>query len=206
MAAIIMANTQLHLHSNPIILQNGQNHKEVNISPQISERKLPSIRKLGLERSKSIDTAAHPIIAPLINLDINANSTFTKSFDSKKREKPFDPDVGRELKQKIMKIDNSQFTVAQAPQLNTSNGSITPLKKSSSGVGEVFKSHHDILRKHNEEKRIKLAKSQAVQNVQHRPALYIGIESYCGNLIVPVLPTYLADEKSMVQSFSFEEA
>jgi len=103
-----------------------------------------------------------------------------------------------------MKIDNTQYAVTQPTPLNTSNGSNTPLKKSSSGV-ETFKSHHDILRKHNEEKRIKLAKNQAVQNVQHRPALYIGIESYCGNLIVPILPTYLADEKSTLQSFSFEE-
>jgi len=206
-----------NLHA-PILIQNGQNrdhsvlnNKEISSSPHITERKLPSIRKAVHERRKSMDISQQPAF----NLDINASNSFTKSYDSKKRERPSDPDIGKEFKQKLFKLDTTlsgvQPSPSPSPALNVSNGGIPvqlpPLKKSSSSVNtEAYKSHHDILRKHNEEQRIKLAKGQAVQSVQHRPALYVGIESFCGNLIVPILPTYLVDEKNTIQPFSFEEA
>eukprot|EP01089_Gocevia_fonbrunei_P000975 TRINITY_DN1093_c0_g2_i3.p1 TRINITY_DN1093_c0_g2~~TRINITY_DN1093_c0_g2_i3.p1 ORF type:complete len:245 (-),score=28.35 TRINITY_DN1093_c0_g2_i3:210-944(-) len=50
------------------------------------------------------------------------------------------------------------------------------------------KSHHDLLRLHNEEFRVQKAKKDALKEAQASFGRFVGIDSKYGNMIIPVLP------------------
>jgi len=182
-----------------------------NANNIIVERKLPLIRK-NLERRKLPEQSQTATIAPpnskpivLTNIDIlipqqNADLTKTKP----KRGRPPNEVEIRDIKHKYIKVESGSVPMNITPI--TQNAQLNLLKKSS----ESSKiDHNEILRKHNEEYRIKQSKIQALQSVQYRPAYYVGVESFYGNLIIPALPMYLLDDKYKDENatkFTYESA
>jgi hypothetical protein len=70
-----------------------------------------------------------------------------------------------------------------------------PISQSNTQRPEI-KSHHDLLRHHNEEFRVQKAKKDALKEAQASFGRFVGIDSKYGNLIIPVLPRISSGDNS----------
>lgn len=100
--------------------------------------------------------------------------------------------------QQLLKLyPNVKKTDSQEAIVSPLSGSspLSPLSQS----GERKHSHHDILRQHNEEYKMKQMKKAAVHQASSRYAHYAPQESSHFNFIAPSLPTYLIEGAEIIQ-------
>jgi hypothetical protein len=156
-----------------------------------------------------------------INGHTNGHSTLTPSPHILKRERGMAPSSSNSPSRQRYKLNQTNHIDAK-PLFSSSLSSTAPLTSSPiamrpsmplgsqtrhpisqnhqrpSAIPEI-KSHHDLLRLHNEEFRVQKAKKDALKESQASFGRFIGIDSKYGNMIIPVLPRIVSSGESSEQ-------